>query len=296
MIKLKIRNEYDELFLRIRKDNHILVENELGYRDLYLKFYQLIKEKQDNLVGYFDDKLITSKDFILIDLMDLEELLAMIQYKKGSLLFDYVNRELLEKVVVFDNDFYNQVSILVEDVFDSLGVSYQLEDNNLKLIQSLLQVSIDVKNIPSLLQIINKLLLKILSSSDNSKKYIIFYNSSVLNIDFSNYECCYSFDVNKNLNISKYNLLSTNQVLEFHLDVVQQQVKLLWPTHYTIEMIFFYLERYFKYYLGFEKVELTEQNEIIMASIIKKLFGFNQMIIYDSSFIEHNIKSFLTYL
>lgn len=82
MIKLKIRNEYDELFLRIRKDNHILVENELGYRDLYLKFYQLIKEKQDNLVGYFDDKLITSKDFILIDLMDLEELLAMIQYKK----------------------------------------------------------------------------------------------------------------------------------------------------------------------------------------------------------------------
>lgn len=160
----------------------------------------------------------------------------------------------------------------------------------------MLQVSIDVKDIHSLLQIINKLLLKILSSSDNSKNYIIFYNSSVLNIDFSNYECCYSFDVNKNLNISKYNLLSTNQVLEFHLDVVQHQAKLLWPTHYTIEMIFFYLERYFKYYLGFDKVELTEQNEIIMASIIKKLFGFNQMIIYDSSFIEHNIKSFLTYL
>ncbi len=218
----------------------------------------------------------------------------MTQYKKGSLLFDYVNRKLLEKVVEIDNDFYNKVSILVEDVFDSLGVSYQLEDNNLKLIQSLLQVYIDFKDITSLLQIINKLLLKVLSSSDNSKKYIIFYNSGILNIDFSNYECCYSFDVNKNLNISKYNLLSTNWVLEFYLDVVQQQVKLLWPIHYTSEIIYFYLARYFKYYLGFEKLELTEQNEIIMASIIKKLFGFNQMVIYDFSLIEHNIKSFLT--
>lgn len=296
MIKLKIKNEYDELFLRIRKDNHVLVENELGYRNLYLKFYQLIREKHDNLVGLLDDKLITGKDFILINLIDLEEILTMVQYKKGNLLFDYVNRELLEKIVEIDNEFYNQVSILVKNVIDDLDINYQVEDNNLKLIQSLLQISVDVKDIASLLQIINKLLLKILSSSDNNKRYIVFYDSSILNMDFFKYECCYSFDINKKLNISKYNLLSTNQISEFYLDIIQQQVELLWPIHYTSEMICFYLGRYFKYYLGFETLELIEQNEIIMASIIKSLFGFNQLITYDSSLIDNNIKSFLTNL
>lgn len=295
MIKLKINGECDELFLRIRKDNHILIEGELGYMNFYLLFYRLIKDKQNNLGlnGYLDDRLINNKDFILINLTDLEEILAIIQYKKGNLLFDYINMNLLEKLSIIDNNFYNQIDTIIEGIAQDLGVDYQLEENSLKLIQTLIQISVSSSDYFSILKTVNKILCKILSTVDN-KKYIVFYNSNIIDIDFSQYQNCYSFDINQQLEISKYNMLSTNKIKEFHLDMIQEQVKLLWPMEYTNEVICYYLKRYFKYYLGFKEVELTDKNEIIIASIIKKIFDFNQLIVYDSSLLEYNIKSFLT--
>ena len=158
MIKLRMIKQDEELFLRIRKDNHILIENKLGYMNLFLLFYQLLREKQDSLklVGYLDNKLIMSKDFILLNLLDLEQILTMTQFKKGSVLFEYINEKILEKAFKMDNAFYSQLDMIMNDITGDLPIDYELEENNVKLIQAITQFTVKTNNYSDISSVMEK--------------------------------------------------------------------------------------------------------------------------------------------
>ena len=299
MIRLKISEKENELFLRIKKDNNILIENKIGIMDFYLLFYRMLDEKVEgkNISGYLNDTAITSKDFVLINLLDIDKILSTIQYKKGSILFDVINELLFDKLSLIEDEIYHPIDEIMANCINELNLDllYQIENSNLKLIQAVMKISPRNYCMESIIETLRKLLMNMLNRID-SKKYIIFYNSEILNFDFSEYGNCYSFDVNQDFPLERYNMISHRKLTEINIDILKKQVKLLWPISYNDEIIDKNLSQYLRYYLRFRSIELVETDKIIMASILKKLWNLSQIIIYDSSILNDNIKSFLTSL
>lgn len=294
MINLKINGNREELFLRIEKNNCVLVENEIGVMKLYLCFYKIICEKNNELSGYFDYKAISSKDFVLFNLLNYSTYSDSFQFKKGSLLFYYI--ELLLKSSVDDADvsIYDKISTFLDQALfnEEVAIDYQIDEDFMKLVLSICNFSVGYNGNP--LVIMKKMLHKLLSQ-EMGKKYIIFYNSRVLDFDFSQYDCCYSFDINFGYPLKDYNLISfSDRIQELNLEVLEREIKLLWPISYEEDQIVKSLKKYFGQYLFLDELYLTSTDEVIMAHIIQKLFHFNKNLIYDNSLLNNNIKSFLT--
>lgn len=299
MIRLKISEKKNELFFRIKKDNHVLIENKTGIMDFYLLFYRMLEEKLDgqDLNGYLNETAITSKDFVLINLLDIEKIISTIQYKKGSILFDVINGVLLDKLSLVEDNIYQPIDEMMDSCIKELGLDifYQVENNNLKLIQTVMKIYLHDYCMESIIETLKKLLIRMLNRID-SKRYIIFYNSEILDFSFSEYSNCYSFDVNQDLPLESYNMISHKILTEINMDILKERIKMLWPVSYNDEQLDKNLFQYLKYYLGLKSIELVAKDEIIMASILKKLWNLPQIIIYESSSLDNNIKSFLTSL
>lgn len=294
MINLKVSDDKEEFFLRIEKNNCVLVENEIGIMKLYLCFYKIICEKNNELTGYLDHKAISSKDFILLNLLNYSTFSDSFQFKKGSLLFCYIDLLLKSSADDFDVSIYDKIStFLSQSLFNGeVAIDYQVDEDFMKLILSICNFSVEFREDP--LVIMKKILDKLLSQ-EMSKKYIIFYNSRVLDFDFSQYDCCYSFDINFGYSLQKYNLISfSDRIQELNLEVLENEIKLLWPISYKENQIAKNLKKYFEQYLFLDELYLTSADEVIMAYIIQKLFHLNKRLIYDNSLLNNNIKSFLT--
>lgn len=296
MIKLKITNEFNDIFLKIRKNNKILIKNELGVINLYLLLYKMICGRNSDIQGYLENKNINQKDFILINFLNYEEFNNALLFKKDSLLYYYTESIIKESIDSFDEMIYNKIISFVDNSLEksNLEIDYQLDENSLKLIFSI--CNFRLKNNEKYLSSIEIMLDSILRK-ENFKKYIVFYNSKIINIDFSKYDCCYSFDIAAGYPIEEYNLISfKNELKEFNLEILEKEIEFLWPISYNQSDIKKYMKRYFEQYISLNELNLESKNDIIMASIIQKLFNINQKTNYDSSSLDNNIKSFLTNL
>ena len=295
MITLKIQGDSCDIFLRIQKNNCILLENELGIIDLYDKIYQLLYEKNCKLTGFFENKVISSRDFILLNFLDMSTIVEAFQVRKGSLMFEYVNCLLKESMESVNLNLYNEISEFIENtlLFSNLNMTYQLDEDFLKLIHSIISFSAIDSDSKGKINGIKEMLKKIFTYNIQ-KKYIVFYNSSFLDFDFSQYDFVYSFDLNCNNQFENYNLISSFSVKEFHLDILEKEINLLWPISYSEIDIKKILKRYFQSYLARNELVLEDVNEILMAHILHKVLNFHKKIIYDESLLDDNIKSFLT--
>lgn len=294
MINLKLESEMEDFFLRIEKDNSVLVENETGVMNLYLWLYKIICEKNSSFSGCFDYKVINSKDFVLLNLLDYNVFSDSFQFKKGSLLFYYIESLLKSSADYFDSLIYDKISEFINHALcdGNLEIEYQLEEDFMKIILSICDFSVDINS--SSLAVMEQLLDKLFCRELN-KKYIVFYNSRIFDFDFSRYDCCYSFNVNFGQPLDRYNLISfSNGVKELNLEKVIHEVELLWPVSYKEDQIVNNLRKYFGQYLFLDELYLISADEIIMAHIIQRLFHFKKNLIYDSSLLNNNIKSFLT--
>ncbi len=294
MINLKVSNGEEDFFLRIEKNNCVLVENETGIMRLYLWLYKIICEKNSSFSGCFDFKTINSKDFVLLNLLDYTVFSESFQFKKGTLLFYYIESLLKSSVDYFDTSIYDKISNFLNQILDDSGleIEYQVEEDFLKIILSICNFSVSSKCLPfeNMKQLLNRIF-----CTELNKKYIIFYNSRIFDFDFSKYDCCYSFDVNFGCSLQRYNLISfSDRVQELNLEVLMREVKLLWPISYEECQIVENIRKYFEQFLFLDELHLNFTDEVITAHIIQKLFHFNKHLIYDSSLLSDNIKSFLT--
>lgn len=296
MIKLKITNEFNDVFLKIRKNNKILIKDELGVINFYFLFYRIICEKSSDIQGYLENKNINHKDFILINLLNYDEFSNALLFKKGSLLYCYIESIIKESIDSFDESVYNKIISFIDNSLEksNLGIDYQIDENFLKLIFSIcdFQLKNNNKNLSSVETILDSILRK-----ENVKKYIIFYNSKIINIDFSKYDCCCSFDIAIGYPVEEYNLISfKDELKEFNIEILEKEIESLWPISYNQLDIKKYMKKYFEQYIYLNELNLELKDDIIMANIIQKLFNINQKINYDYSSLDSNIKSFLTNL
>lgn len=296
MIQLKMNSADEEQFLRIQKDNHILVENEKGMIDFYNRFMKLI-EGTEEFTGFIDYKKIDSKSFVLLNLLDYQVLNEAVQYKKGSLLFEYIDFVLKDHISTFPESINLELVSFLDKIFyqENLQVDYVVNEDSIKLLHNQVQFFLPCKSLEMQLEAIKEML-NSLFIHNLTKKYIIFYNSKIIDYDFSKYDCCYSFDVNQNKPFEVYNLMAIDAVREFNLNILKKEIELLWPIEYREEHLKKIIEKYFTQYLFLEEIKLSIPEEILVAHIIQKLLGIDKKLSYDSSILNYNIKSFLTKL
>ena len=288
MILLKINDEYHDSVFRIQKENRVLDTGNY-IMNFYLFFYRKIVEKDDKLSIIMNDISVDSKNYVLVNLLDFEQVIKELYYKKGSLLYEYVNVKIMKSYDCFDltffTDIYNECCNCFRDTF--VAVSPVVEENLIKLIQNFYQFSVDYSDCETIYRFIFEIL-KLVMEENPLKKYIIFYNSEILHFDFSKFDNCYSFDVAKNYEFKNYNFMIGETVFA--------EIERLWPNAYRFDKIYSYLEKYFNYYFFRKKIILSEQDEIILATILNKIFDLKKNLIFDFSSLDNNVQSFLTAL
>ena len=225
IIDLKISGEYEQN-ISIEKDNKLKIINYKTYLDFYKYFYL-----KQNL--FVQNKEVNKKDFIVIDVTNVNGIIKQMEFNKGNIFYEYVintyNNISLDKKEPFYLEFLKQIDILKENL--DVNFEFVEEDNIDKVIMQNIDININFDNLfQTFLTTLNKVV-----NENITKTYIIFYDSKILDIklDSDNY---YLFDVNQYLDIDKYNLLISNNVKEFNINTLVDYIESIWPILYLLQM------------------------------------------------------------
>lgn len=282
MINLKLSGRLEEN-VRIEKDNKIKIINYDKYIDFYTHFY-----KRNNL--YIENKEITKKDCIFIDESSMYSIISEMQFKKGTLLYEYVSSVYNNIDVDIKDEFYQSFVKQVEIIND-------LVDNNMSIIPEdaiekvvLQNAYVEIEN-DKLIEEFVKILNYVISGNINLT-YIVFYNSQIMNIE-KNYDNCYTFDLNNYLDIRNYNLIIVDEIREFSYEILVEYLKNIWPIDYIEEEEENLIAEYFNFVIYLKKFITQKEKLFLMSKILNKEYKIKQEIECNKLIFDSIIKSFV---
>ena len=128
IIDLKISGEYEQN-ISIEKDNKLKIINYKTYLDFYKYFYL-----KQNL--FVQNKEVNKKDFIVIDVTNVNGIIKQMEFNKGNIFYEYVintyNNISLDKKEPFYLEFLKQIDVLKENL--DVNFEFVEEDNIDKVI------------------------------------------------------------------------------------------------------------------------------------------------------------------
>lgn len=282
IIDLKISGEYEQN-ISIEKDNKLKIINYKTYLDFYKYFYL-----KQNL--FVQNKEVNKKDFIVIDVTNVNGIIKQMEFNKGNIFYEYVintyNNISLDKKEPFYLEFLKQIDVLKENL--DVNFEFVEEDNIDKVIMQNMDININFDNLfQTFLTTLNKVV-----NENITKTYIIFYDSKILDIklDSDNY---YLFDLNQYLDIDKYNLLISSDVQEFNVNSLVNYIESIWPKGYEEDEIRILLKHYFKYLIYLNEFDTVSIELYILGIILNKTYGLKQKINYTKPINDNIIKSFI---
>lgn len=292
MINFKILFNDKEIDLNIKRNNNILYQNKKPILELYSYFDEVINEKNDDINISFDYKKITSSNCILINLMDVDSIINNGKFKKGSILWEYIN-SLIENI---DENNISDLNTYLESFFSKVKEASIVEYNSFFDIDvvKLYNNFINIKPQIDTCVLYNKLLemLDVLIKKKLNKTFIIFIDNNINVNIIKDYENIYLFDISKNKNSDKYNLICIDELKEINFDILLNTLEDHWPIECDKKSIMEYLNNYFNTYLNNEKVVVNNDNDLIIALLLNKIYELNQEIICDLSHISKVVQSF----
>lgn len=282
IVELKMMGEYEQN-ISIEKENKIKI---IDYK-MFLNFYKYFYLKQDLFI---QNKEITKKDCVIIDITSVSSIFKQMEFSKGTILYDYIslkyNEIPQEDKQKFYNEYLNQIDILKE----KLNINSKIipEDSIDKVVLQNIDISIDFDN---LLETFNEILNKVMKENIN-KTYIIFYDSKLIEIkpESDNY---YLFDVNQFLDIKEYNLLISQNINELDVNYLINYIENIWPMNYEENEICFLLEHYFKYLIYLKDISIFNEKLYLIGIILNKTYNLQQKINCTNSNVNNIIKSFI---
>ena len=282
IVELKFLGEYEQN-ISIEKENKIKI---IDYK-MFINFYKYFYLKQDLFI---QNKEITKKDCIIIDITSVSSIFQQMEFSKGTILYDYISLKYseipLDDKQKFYNEYLNQIDILKE----KLNINSKIipEDSIDKVVLQNIDISLDFDN---LLETFNDILNKVMKENIN-KIYIIFYDSKLIEIkpESDNY---YLFDVNQFLDIKEYNLLIGQNINELDVNYLINYIENIWPMNYEENEICFLLEHYFKYLIYLKDISIFNEKLYLIGFILNKTYKLNQRINCTNSDINNIIKSFI---
>lgn len=268
MINLRVNN----IDVLINKYNNILVQdNKSAY-----EFVQLFDGAKDLYIG---NNKITDKNYYVIDLTTYEKLNIEKSFIKDSLFYNYIILRLQNISDAKKNIMFNRLKAVVESKIKS----YEINEDFTKLINSVFTFKSDVT--------IRQMLIYILKFT--GKVVILLYSSAMVGEIRVKQDNIYLFDLNQNQNLSKYNLMFIDELMEFNYKTLITNINYVLP--YKISNNFkSIIAKYFGCYFAQKKFIIYSREELIVCYIISKLYNLNQTINYPNGLINDNvIKSIL---
>ena len=283
----------EELQLDISKKNSILILNKLTFLKFYNNFYQVFENKNKDIEIFLENKLLDSKNAFLLTLIDQTEILENLNFKKGSLFYEYIMNQIYSNENL-DNDiiFYDLENILKNiQKTSKINVDYNIDEDLEKLILSQVEFNIKV-NFEDINEIMNFMFKNYLEKNVN-KIGIIFYDSSLISLDIDLFESCYFFDINEKREVKEYNVVLGEEVKEFDLNFVINRLENIWPVEFNREEVIHRVEKYWKSKLIDLRLEVLDETSLILYSILDKMFNYESNFIIRKFQIRDNVKSFL---
>lgn len=283
----------EELQLDISKKNSILILNKLTFLKFYNNFYQVFENKNKDIEIFLENKLLDSKNAFLLTLIDQTEILENLNFKKGSLFYEYIMNQIYSNENL-DNDiiFYDLENILKNiQKTSKINVDYNIDEDLEKLILSQVEFNIKV-NFEDINEIMNFMFKNYLEKNVN-KIGIIFYDSSLISLDIDLFESCYFFDINEKKEVKEYNVVLGEEVKEFDLNFVINRLENIWPVEFNREEVIHRVEKYWKSKLIDLRLEVLDETSLILYSILDKMFNYESNFIIRKFQIRDNVKSFL---
>ena len=255
--------------------NNLICEKYTDILNLYKYFDECINEKNKDLNIKIGDKNINNKDYILYNFMDIQTILESIKYKKNSLLFDYLNSYLLDNITDID-DLNEYVKKYFLKYLKNCNIDLNVNsiDNTLKIFSNCLEI---IPNVDNPIEKINYMLKYIINNNLN-KTVIIF------------------FDISKKININDNNILITDNFYKnLDFQIILEYLEINWPIQFNKESTLYWLKYYFINCFSLSKIKITNDELLIIAFLLKKMYKLNQNIYYSNK-INDIIKSFIANL
>lgn len=272
--------------------NNLIYEKYTDILNLYKYFDECINEKNKDLNVKIGDKNINNKDYILYNFMDVQTILESIKYKKNSLLFDYLNSYLLDNITDID-DLNEYVKKYFLKYLKNCNIDLNVNsiDNTLKIFSNCLEI---IPNINNYIEKINYMLKYIISNNLN-KTVIIFLNSDNFYIP-CNFENIIFFDISKKININNNNILITDNFYKnLDFQIILEYLEKNWPIQFNKESTLYWLKYYFINCFSLSKIKITNDELLIIAFLLKKMYKLNQTIYYSNK-TNNIIKSYIANL
>lgn len=282
MINLKLAGQYEEN-IQIEKNNKVLVINYNKYIEFYKYFYE-----RANV--FLENKEITKKDCIFIDVTSVGAIIKELEFKKNSLLYDYMQIKYNEMDIIEKDKFYDAFLKQIDFLKNNINLEFDIipEDTIDKVVMQNIDVGINYTN---LIDEFKKILHFVLSYNFN-KTFIVFYNSRFLEID-KELTNCYTFDFNSYLDAKEYNILITEEINELNYDFLIDYLKNIWPIEYYDDEIENLVNDYFRYGILSAKFVTRREKLYLLSVILNKKYNLNQEILCDKTIFDSIIKSFI---
>lgn len=275
----------------ISKNNKIIYKTEKDKNNLINKFYKVLIEKDENYKILIDKKNINSKNTILINLIDFTNIIENLKYKKGMLLYLYINNIISKKSIDY-NKIIEEFKNYYEEKLSDIEIAFSLEEEIIeeKVFNAIFSLNIDI-NFDSyqekVITILNELI-----KQDFAKNYICLYNSSYITIDY-NYNNLFLFDLNENISIFDQNIMIDNSIKNTNIDLLIEEVKEKFPILIEEQKIKELITHYFKYFYKKDIINSDNRELIIISLIFNDIFSQEKNIIYENKKVT-NFKSILT--
>jgi hypothetical protein len=294
MNELRIINKENEETIVISKSNNILYEKLSDILYFYKLFDSVINEKNDDISITMGNKTINSKDFILINLFDIQSLIDSIKYKKGSLLYKYVNNLITESSIDLVFQTNNYIENMITPILKTLPFNYYV--NFSSDISNIFNNNVEftpIINDKDINTYIEKILNELMGTQLN-KVFILFINSDLIDININDNDNLYLFDISKNKKIDKYNILITNNSINnFDYEMLKNRLALNWPINYNEEKLIQVITNYFTFYFQMSEIYTNNSDILIISTLMNNYYNLQKNIKYNAQVVDNIVKSFL---
>lgn len=273
---------YKNFDIKIENENNVYIYNLNDY-------YKLINMLNSN--NCLINGNIISKNFKVYNFCSYEFNNNCKQIKKNSLLYDYLILKIRNIKETNKTRIYEKLVKILEKINNEININncnITTDIDNLFYIL-LLEQEINLEELS-----IEKMLNYVIKKTDNN--YIIIYDSDIINpINNNN---VIKFNINRNFNLKKYNLMmSNNEICNMNLDIITDNFYNYWPLVIDKKELYNYINNTFTDIFSKKTLYSYEENSVILSKLINyfydkkikiKYFGNNKTI---QKFLSSGVKN-----
>ena len=214
-------------------------------------------------------------------------------FKKGTLFYEYIVSIINNIDISIEDNLFNKFSEAIDNILNTseFQMDYQLDENLEKMLLSIVDFELKY-NLRNIDLILSKFL-HLVAQENPNKTLLVFYDSSLVSLDFSFIDSYYCFDISQLKTLDDYNLICENEMLKFSLDGILEQLESIWPVDFDRRLVNVAVYNYFLQKRNINRMIARTEIELLTFTILNKKYGETSVIVNKTVNVRDNVKSFL---